>query len=404
VKRIYYYGFILCFVVVVSSVMFGFGCEAAKKSSETENTTETEQKLSITSPSAILMELNTGTVLYEKDADAARRPASVTKVMTMLLAFEALEQGKLQIQDMVVVSENAASMGGSQVFLEVGEEQSFEDLLKSMIISSANDAATAVGECIAGSEEQFVALMNHKAQELGMKNSHFENACGLEAEGHKMSARDIGILSRTLLLKYPKVTEYTTIWMDHITHKTKKGESEFGLANTNKFLKKYNGANGLKTGYTSAAGYSMSATATRDHVTLIAVVMGSKTKEERYSDAAKLLDYGFANCNIYEDLDVLDGKQELPIQDGERELIKVKAEQPFRAVLMSEETKDSICKTLEYDSVVAPIKKGQRIAWMQYAKDGKCFGKVAIIADEDMEKRRFGHTFIRVIKQYIHTN
>ena len=181
--------------------------------------------IDITSPSALLMELNSGQVLYEKDADTPRRPASVTKIMTMLLAFEAIDAGKFSLEDTITVSEHAAGMGGSQVYLEVGETQTVQDMLKCMIVSSANDAAVAVGEAIAGSEPAFVSMMNDKAAELGMTNTHFENACGLEAEGHLMSARDIGILSRELLLKHPEVTEYSTIWMDTIIHKTKKGES-----------------------------------------------------------------------------------------------------------------------------------------------------------------------------------
>ena len=311
---------VLCLIPVY--LVYGTGTESSEvdtsqtsesASSEENNTaendtSETSQAVSIDieSPSVLLMELNSGEVLYEKDADTARRPASVTKIMTMLLAFEAIDSGKLSLDGTITVSEHAAGMGGSQVYLEVGETQTVEDMLKCMIVSSANDAAVAVGEAIAGSEEAFVAMMNEKAKELGMNNTSFANACGLEAEGHLMSARDIAILSRELLLKHPEVLDYTTIWMDTIIHKTKKGESEFGLANTNKFLKKYEGANGLKTGYTSAAGFSMSATATRNGTTLIAVVMGSETKDIRYSDAGKLLNYGFANCNIYEDSKVLD--------------------------------------------------------------------------------------------------
>ena len=361
----------------------------------------TQVNLDIESPSAILMELNSGQILYEKDADTARRPASVTKLMTMLLAFEALDSGKLKLDDVITVSANAAGMGGSQVYLEEGEQQTFEDLLKCMIVSSANDAATAVGEAIAGSEEGFVAMMNERAKELGMEQSHFENACGLEAEGHKMSARDIAVLSRQLLLIHPKVTEYTTIWMDTIVHKTKRGESEFGLANTNKFLKKYEGANGLKTGYTSAAGFSMSATAVRNGTTLIAVVMGSKTKDIRYADAAKLLDYGFANCSIYEDAKVLDGNNQVDIKDGVKKSVTVEAKSPFRYVFVGDKGDGEIKKEFCVIKDKAPIKKGDVVAKVIYSKDGNELGSMDIVAIETVEQQKYHHALKKIFEQYI---
>lgn len=375
---------------------------------EKKNTKSTEKeqggntvKLDIESPSALLMELNSGQILYEKDADTARRPASVTKIMTMLLAFEALDSGKFKLDDMITVSEHAAGMGGSQVYLEVGETQTVEDMLKCMIVSSANDAAVAVGEAIAGSEEGFVDMMNNRAKELGMSNSHFANACGLEAEGHKMSAKDIAVLSRELLLKHPEVLQYTTIWMDTIIHKTKKGESEFGLANTNKFLKKYDGANGLKTGYTSAAGFSMSATAMRNGTTLIAVVMGSKTKDIRYSDAAKLLDYGFANCDIYEDNKVLNGKNQFTVENGIKDSITVKSKDIFHYVFVGTADKGEIEKKLVIVKNIAPIKKGETVAKMEYYQGEKLLGSVDIIAEEMMEEQNYQHALEKIFKQYI---
>jgi D-alanyl-D-alanine carboxypeptidase (penicillin-binding protein 5/6) len=357
--------------------------------------------LEIQSPSALLMELNSGQILYEKDADTARRPASVTKLMTMLLAFEALDAGKLQLTDMVTVSANAAGMGGSQVYLEEGEQQTVQDLLKCMIVSSANDAATAIGEAIAGSEEGFVAMMNQRAQELGMNNSHFENACGLEAEGHLMSAADIGILSRELLLNHPEVTDYTTIWMDTITHKTKRGESEFGLANTNKFLKKYEGANGLKTGYTSAAGFSMSATATRNGTTLIAVVMGSETKDMRYEDAAKLLDYGFANCSIYEDNKVLEGDNQIAIKDGVKSFVTVEAKGAFHYVFVGNSLEGEVTKKMVLVKDMAPVEKDEVVAKVEYSQNGKLLGSVDVIAVETVEKQKYHHALYKLIQQYV---
>ena len=362
---------------------------------------DTAVAIDITSPSALLMELNSGQVLYEKDADTPRRPASVTKIMTMLLAFDAMDAGKFSLEDTITVSEHAAGMGGSQVYLEVGETQTVQDMLKCMIVSSANDAAVAVGEAIAGSETAFVSMMNDKAAELGMTNTHFENACGLEAEGHLMSARDIGILSRELLLKHPEVTEYSTIWMDTIIHKTRKGESEFGLANTNKFLKKYEGANGLKTGYTSAAGFSMSATATRNGTTLIAVVMGSETKDIRYEDAARLLDYGFANCKIYEDNKVLDGKNKLAITDGVEQYVTIEAAQSFQYVFIGSADTGNITKKIVIVKKDAPVKKGETVARMEYAQGDKVLGSVDLIATQTIEKQKFHHAWIRMLERYM---
>lgn len=362
---------------------------------------DTAVAIDITSPSALLMELKSGQVLYEKDADTPRRPASVTKIMTMLLAFDAMDAGKFSLEDTITVSEHAAGMGGSQVYLEVGETQTVQDMLKCMIVSSANDAAVAVGEAIAGSETAFVSMMNDKAAELGMTNTHFENACGLEAEGHLMSARDIGILSRELLLKHPEVTEYSTIWMDTIIHKTRKGESEFGLANTNKFLKKYEGANGLKTGYTSAAGFSMSATATRNGTTLIAVVMGSETKDIRYEDAARLLDYGFANCKIYEDNKVLDGKNKLAITDGVEQYVTIEAAQPFQYVFIGSADTGNITKKIVIVKKDAPVKKGETVARMEYAQGDKVLGSVDLIATQTIEKQKFHHAWIRMLERYM---
>ena len=266
---------------------------------------ETEDALAIQSKSVLLMELESGTVLYEKNADEMLRPASVTKVMTLLLIFEALERGDIALDDTVVVTEHAASMGGSQCFFEAGEEQTVQDMIKCIEVASGNDAAVAMAEHLAGSEAAFVQKMNERAKELGMEHTHFDNACGLEVETHLTSARDIAIMSRQLLLYHPDILTYSTIWMDSITHKTRRGESQFDLANTNKFLNLYTGANGLKTGYTSQAKYCMSATATRDGVTLIAVVMGAETKEIRNSEAMKLLDYGFAQCRPYVDTEVV---------------------------------------------------------------------------------------------------
>ncbi|MGN0155278.1 MAG: D-alanyl-D-alanine carboxypeptidase family protein [Lachnospiraceae bacterium] len=406
-------GIIVLFIIGMVPEIQVIGTENSGVTSEEDGTSaesdgagedaskQQEVVLDIESPSVLLMELNSGQVLYEKDADTARRPASVTKIMTMLLAFDAIDAGKFSLTDTITVSEHAASMGGSQVYLEVGETQTVEDMLKCMIVSSANDAAVAIGEAIAGSEPAFVTMMNEKAAELGMTNTHFENACGLEADGHLMSSRDIAILSRELLLKHPEVTNYSTIWMDTIIHRTNRGESEFGLANTNKFLKKYEGANGLKTGYTSAAGFSMSATATRNGTTLIAVVMGSETKDIRYSDAAKLLDYGFANCRIYEDNKVLDGNNYIKIKDGVENKVAVKAEQNFHHVFVGEANADNITKKQVIVKDTAPITKGDVVAKMEYEQNGTVLGSVDIIAVESVEKQKYHHALDKLFRQFI---
>lgn len=395
-KRRIVFGLIL---ILILSLMPS--TQLSAENHKVKKTETTQAVIEIESPSALLMELNSGQILFEKDGDTARRPASVTKIMTMLLAFEALDSGQLALDNMVTVSENAASMGGSQVFLEVNEQQTVEDILKCMIVSSANDAAVAMGEAIAGSEEAFVQMMNERAKELGMKNTHFANACGLEAEGHMMSAKDIAILSRELLLHHPEVLEYSTIWMDTITHKTNKGESEFGLANTNKFLKKYEGANGLKTGYTSAAGFSMAATATRNGTTLIAVVMGSKTKDIRYSDAAKLLDYGFANCSIYEDHKVLDGDNHVKIKDGVKNLVTVEAKEPFTYVFVGNNEHDQIKKKLVIIKESAPINKGDVVARVEYYQGNTLLGSVDVLALKAVEKQQYHHALEKIFYQFI---
>ncbi len=394
-KRLLIHGILMVLFCLLPSTIVMAEKETRQQSDDTTAV------LDIESPSVLLMELNSGQILYEKDGDTARRPASVTKIMTMLLAFEALDSGKIALDSVVTVSEYAASMGGSQVFLEVNEQQSVEDILKCMIVSSANDAAVAMAETIGGSEEAFVQMMNQRAKELGMSNTNFVNACGLEADGHMMSAKDIAILSRELLLHHPEILDYSTIWMDTIVHKTNRGESEFGLANTNKFLKKYEGANGLKTGYTSAAGFSMSATATRNGTTLIAVVMGSKTKDIRYSDAAKLLDYGFANCSIYSDNKVLDGVNQLQIQDGVTDTVTVKAEKSFEYVFVGNKEQTGIEKKLVMEKERAPIQKGEVVAKMEYYQGDNLLGSVDVVAVKGVKEQKYYHALAKMFYKFI---
>ena len=255
--------------------------------------------LDITAKAAVLIENNSGRILYQKEKDKKLIPASITKIMTLLLIFEALEQKKISLNDSVSVSEYAAKMGGSQVFLEPGETQTVNDMIKCISIASANDAAVAMAEFIAGSENAFVKKMNQKAKALGMKNTHFRNCNGLDdtiESGHYSSAYDVALMSRELVSRHPDISKYSTVWMDEITHSTKKGETKFGLTNTNKLIRTYSGITGLKTGSTSKAKYCLSATAKRNGISLTAVVMAAPDHKIRFAQAASLLDYGFANC------------------------------------------------------------------------------------------------------------
>ena len=255
--------------------------------------------VAISSPSVILIESSTGEVIYEQSSTERRSPASITKIMTLLLTFEAIDSGRISLTDQVITSEHASSMGGSQVYLAQGETQTLDTMIKCIAISSGNDASVAVAEHIAGSEEAFVALMNEKAAELGMVDTHFEDCCGLsDSDNHYTSAKDVAIMSRELTVKYPDIFRYTTIWMEDITHETRQGTSTFTLSSTNKLLKQYQWTTGLKTGSTSKAKYCFSATASKDGIDLIAVVMGAPDYKTRFGDAQALLTYGFSVCNL----------------------------------------------------------------------------------------------------------
>ena len=274
--------------------------------------------LDLSAKSAVVMEQESKEILFAKDKDKELAPASVTKIMSLLLIFEDLKQGKIKLTDTVTVSEHAASMGGSQVFLETGEKQQVQTLIKCVVISSANDAVVALAEHVCGSEEAFVSRMNKKARELGMKHTTFQNACGLDAKGHVTSAYDIALMTRELAQRYPEVFKYTKIWMDTIIHKTKKGEKEFGLSNTNKLIRQYHGCTGMKTGSTGKAGFCLSATATRNKIHMIAVVMGCESSKARIKDARTLLDYGFSNCQRIHSETTRKEIGRIPVQKGQR--------------------------------------------------------------------------------------
>lgn len=370
------------------------------KKEQAENT-----DLSLACESAVLMEPVSGEILFEKDKDKQLRPASVTKVMTLLLIMEAIDSQKISYQDKVSVSAHAASMGGSQVFLEEGETQTVEDMLKCIAVSSANDACVAMAEYVGGSEEAFVKSMNAKAKKLGMKNTHFVNSCGLDADGHMTTAYDIALMSRELTVKHPDIFKFTTIWMDTITHVTAKGSKEFGLSNTNKLIKQYNGATGLKTGSTSLAKFCLSATATRNDLSLIAVVMASPDSKERVKDASKLLDYGFANCSMYQDNKVLKNKLMLTVEQGKKEKLSAKAEGNFQYVLTKGQDSGKITKKLAYKKVIkAPVKKGDKVGTVTYYLDNQKIGCVPIQATETVKAWNMADCIRKVWLRYLIAN
>ena len=270
-------------------------------------------------------------------------------------------------------------------------------MIKCIIIASGNDAAVAMAEFTAGSEEAFVQRMNDRAKELGMEHTHFVNACGLDADGHETSAKDIAIMSRQLIDEHPEILNYSGIWMDSIVHKTARGESRFDLANTNKFLNMYTGATGLKTGYTATAKYCMSATANRNGITLIAVIMGAETKDIRNKEACKLLDYGYANCNLYKDENVLDTRS-VSIENGISDELAIDSVSDFSSVLLRGEKADDVKKILVQDEpLTAPIKKGYVVGHIEYSINGRILGSVEVVAAENIKKMTFGYSFKKVL-------
>lgn len=374
-------------------------------SAENNETQDTDSSanfdVDIKSPSAILMEAESGQVIYEKNCDTAMAPASVTKVMTLLLTFEAIDDGKFSLDDTVVVSDHAASMGGSQCFFESGEEQTVQDMIKCIIIASGNDAAVAMAEKIAGSEPAFVNMMNERAKELGMENASFKNACGLDTSGHEMSARDIALMSRELITKHSEIFDYSGIWMDHITHKTARGDSRFDLVNTNKFLNMYTGATGLKTGYTSTAKYCMSATAERDGIDLIAVIMGGETKEMRNNDACHLLDYGYSKCHKYTDKEIIKEKK-LSVDKGTSDYVTIKTIPQFEAILIGSENADSVSKKIDIpEKITAPVKKGDELGEVSYYAGKRFIGKVMIYADDSVDEINISYAVRKVFRRLV---
>lgn len=359
-----------------------------------------DDQLNITSTSAVLIEGSTGMVIYEKNKDEKLRPASITKIMTLLLIFEALDSGKLKLTDMVTISEHAASMGGSQVYLEPYETQDVNTMIKCISIASANDASVAMAEAIAGSEEEFVQKMNDRAKELGMNNTNFVNCCGLDVDNHYSTAYDVALMSRELITKHPEVSNYSTVWMDTFVHTTKKGQSEFGLTNTNKLIKFYKGITGLKTGSTSLAKYCLSATAKREGMDLIAVIMAAPETKVRFSEAAKLLNYGFANCSIYSDNNQELAVTPIPVKKGVNDTLNYRVNDEFSYLCLKEANPADITKEITInETVTAPVQENDKVGEVTYYMKGKKIGTVDVVAAETISEADFMDYFKRALNR-----
>ena len=351
--------------------------------------------LEVEAKSALLMDVATGTVLFAQNEHEALAPASVTKVMTMLLIMEAIDSGKIGWGDSVTASESAAAKGGSQVYLKVGETMSVEEMVKSIAVSSANDCACAMAEHLAGSENAFVEQMNSRAKELGMADTHFVNCTGLDdaedAVSHKTSAYDIALMSRELLKNHPDITKFTTIWMDTIRN------GEFGLSNTNKMVRFYSGCTGLKTGFTRGAGYCLSASAQREGLELIAVVMGCETSQERFAACKQMLDYGFANfalispklpevSQVSVKLGTADSVNAVPANDG--------------SMLIDKGQKNLVTTEVELEpEVTAPVSKGQRQGTMTVKAGEQILAQIPLVAESSVEKLTWGQMFLRLLRK-----
>lgn len=366
---------------------------------QNDSTDETGNTDLIQAPSGVLMEPETGTIIYEKDKDTRRSPASITKIMTLILIFDALEKGTLKLEDTVTTSAYAKSMGGSQVFLEEGETQTVETLIKCIVIASGNDASVAMAEHICGNEQEFVRHMNERAAGLGMTNTHFEDCCGLtDSANHYTTAEDIAIMSRELITKYPKILEYSSIWMENITHVTRQGSKEFCLTNTNKLLRSYEGCVGLKTGSTSLAKYCLSAVAKRNGVTLIAVVMAAPDYKVRFKDAATMLNYGFGRCSIYID-EKMQALPQVPVKKGKEKSVPLLYAEQFKYLSTDGNAISNVKRKLRiHRDVDAPVKKGEQAGEMIYSANGKELGRVKILYGKTVSKATYGDCLKEILQ------
>lgn len=362
---------------------------------------ETTGGILLTCPSAILMEASTKSVIYEKAPDERRSPASITKIMTAILIFDAIEAGKISLEDEVVTSAYAKSMGGSQVYLEEGEKQTVDTLIKCIMVSSGNDASVAMAEYIAGSESGFVQMMNERAASLGMENTHFEDCCGLtDSDNHYTTARDIALMAQELIIRYPQIKSYTTIWMENITHVTMQGSKEFGLANTNKLLKQYPYTTGLKTGSTNKAKYCVCATANKDGVELIAVIMGCPNYKDRFTEAQSLLQFGYTTCKLYQD----ENPPELMpilVKGGIDKQVPAVYKEKFSWLFVSGEDFSNMEKMLTTNELTAPIEKGEQIGTVTYRLNGKELGSIGIYAGESVREAKFFDYLLNIVLQWM---
>ncbi len=384
---------IFCLPLSAESITVSSECDISDLEvplSEAVTTSAIGTTLEIKAKSAVLLEPYTGKILYEQNADQQLPPASITKIMSLLLVMEALDRGDFDLETVVTASEHACSMGGSQIWLEPGEAMTVDDLLKATVIASANDACVALGELIAGSEEGFVALMNEKAKALGMNSTTFKNCTGLDAEGHLTTAGDVAIMSGELI-KHERIKDYSTVWMDSL----RDGKSE--LVNTNKLVRFYKGTTGLKTGTTSIAKYCLSATAERDGLSLVAVVMAGETSTDRFEGAKKLLDYGFANYSFTKIGSELK-ESETTILKGEKKTVKVKSNGNI-SLLMPKSAKNDIQRTVEWQkNLTAPIKSGQTVGYVNIYNGEENIGRIPITAEENVKKRDFWLSYCYIFK------
>ena len=365
---------------------------------------QAEPAVAVQAPCAVLMEASTGETIYEKNADEQRSPASITKIMTLILIFDAIDSGKISLSDQVVTSAYAKSMGGSQVFLEEGEMQTVETLIKCIVIASGNDASVAMAEYIAGSEEEFVRQMNERAKGLGMNDTNFEDCCGLtDSPTHVTTAKDIAIMSRELITKYPQIHNYSTIWMENITHVTKQGTREFGLSNTNRLLKMATNfrVTGLKTGSTSTAKYCLSATAEKDGIELIAAVMAAPDYKARFADAAALLNYGYSICHLYEDPDppVLPS---MPVEGGVEEQTGLVYDGAFSYLSTSGEDFGTIERILKLEETLkAPVEAGQKAGILEYRLQGEKIGEIPVVTETAVRQAGYPDYLKRLVLAWL---
>ena len=374
--------------------------EQKEQLEEKDITVDTTADLGLQSKSVLLMEASTGTIIYENNSEEQLSPASITKIMTLILIFDAIESGKIKMDDMVTTSSYAKSMGGSQVFLEEGEQQTVETMIKCIVVASGNDAAVAMAEHIAGSEAEFVNQMNERAKGLGMNGTHFIDCCGLtDSDEHYTTAKDVAIMSRELVTKYPQIHKYSTIWMENITHTTQKGTSEFCLSNTNKLLKQYEYCTGLKTGSTSKAKYCLSATAEKDGIKLISVIMAAPDYKVRFAEAISLFQYGYANCKLYKDSQ-LDIEEKAKVENGVVEMVEGSKENSFSYLSTTGEDFSNVEKRITWEVLQAPIEKGQTIGTVEYYIGEKKLGEVNIISKESVKKAGYLDYLKKMFSQF----